>query len=366
MLSWKANTFKTIEAILPLLTFVYFYQTSKTVSVAWIAVFALSYAWLLRVDIIPHFFDPLNSLPYPQGDSFFFGHLKALFGQRERHGVLLLEWMNDIPNDGLILFRGLFHNKANLVLTTPESIQDALITHAYDYQKQPRTRRFLERILGEGLIVVEGKEHKAQRKSVAPAFHGKHIRDLVPLFWNKSLVFTDAATAEMVGESDEKTGLKTGVVEISALASRITLDIIGMACLGRDFKAIQNSNDELATQYEELLNPKRGNITVLFTMNMVFPPSLLRWVPWQAQRNMERVGLNLRRICRELVQTKKAELAEKSSEHIDILSVLVKSGGFDDDGYVNQLLTFLAAGHETTSSALTCQSYIPCAAVSVY
>jgi cytochrome P450 len=37
----------------------------------------------------------------------------------------------------------------------------------------------------------------------------------------------------------------------------------------------------------------------------------------------------------------------------DILSVAIESGGFTDDDLVNQLMTFLIAGHETTASALS-------------
>ncbi|KAI9711926.1 MAG: hypothetical protein M1828_001768 [Chrysothrix sp. TS-e1954] len=251
------------------------------------------------------------------------------------------------------MFRGVFHARPRLLVTTPEGLQDVLNTHAYDYEKEDRARRFLSRILGHGLIVVEGKEHKLQRKSVAPAFHGKHIRDLVPLFWRKAIDFTNAVSLEMVGAKDPTSKLKTGVVEISALAQRITLDIIGLATFGRDFNTIVNSGDELAQQYETLLNPKRANIVLLFTLNMFFPPRILYYLPWKAQRTLESASINLRRICGQLVRDKKRDLVEKPSGQIDILSTLIKSGTFDDEGYVNQLLTFLAAGHETTSSALT-------------
>lgn len=37
----------------------------------------------------------------------------------------------------------------------------------------------------------------------------------------------------------------------------------------------------------------------------------------------------------------------------NILSVAIESGGFTDEGLVNQLMTFLIAGHETTASALS-------------
>ena len=38
---------------------------------------------------------------------------------------------------------------------------------------------------------------------------------------------------------------------------------------------------------------------------------------------------------------------------VDILSIAIESGGFTDENLVDQIMTFLAAGHETTATALT-------------
>jgi len=54
-----------------------------------------------------------------------------------------------------------------------------------------------------------------------------------------------------------------------------------------------------------------------------------------------------------LVQQAKQKMAKNERETTDILSVAVESGAFSDDDLVNQLMTFLLAGHETTASALS-------------
>jgi cytochrome P450 len=43
---------------------------------------------------------------------------------------------------------------------------------------------------------------------------------------------------------------------------------------------------------------------------------------------------------------------------LDILSVALESGGFTDENLIDQLMTFLAAGHETTASAMTWATYL--------
>jgi len=46
-------------------------------------------------------------------------------------------------------------------------------------------------------------------------------------------------------------------------------------------------------------------------------------------------------------------MQEKQNLETNILSVALESGGFSDEDLVNQLMTFLIAGHETTASAFS-------------
>lgn len=69
----------------------------------------------------------------------------------------------------------------------------------------------------------------------------------------------------------------------------------------------------------------------------------------------------IRKTCYSLVQQEKSDLAnKKEGTGKNILSVAIESGGFTDEGLVNQLMTFLIAGHETTASALCFAIYALC------
>ena len=59
---------------------------------------------------------------------------------------------------------------------------------------------------------------------------------------------------------------------------------------------------------------------------------------------MRAITGNLHRICNQLVREKREMIKTSSDEHLDILSVLIKSNDFSDQQLVDQLLTFLAAG----------------------
>jgi cytochrome P450 len=142
-------------------------------------------------------------------------------------------------------------------------------------------------------------------------------------------------------------------------ASRATLDIIGLAGLGHDFNSVADPNSELNRCYRAIFSSQRGALVLLF-LSLMLPQKVLMNLP--IKRNLEAVAARglIRRVCFDLVAEKRAKL-EKGIVEKDILSVAIESGGFDDDeDIVNQLMTFLAAGHETTASAMSWACYHLC------
>jgi len=79
----------------------------------------------------------------------------------EPTGVILQEWLRDIPNEGLICFHDLF-NVERVVPTSPKALAELLSTKAYDFEKPPNIRSLLGNIQGFGLLVAEGENHKVR------------------------------------------------------------------------------------------------------------------------------------------------------------------------------------------------------------
>jgi len=86
-------------------------------------------------------------------------------------------------------------------------------------------------------------------------------------------------------------------------------------------------------------------LATYFAVNLLLPYWLVQLLPWKMNQLILEATRALRNSCRNLVAEKKAAMEKQSTEQIDILSVLMKSGAFTDDGLVDQLLTFLAAGY---------------------
>jgi cytochrome P450 len=178
--------------------------------------------------------------------------------------------------------------------------------------------------------------HKHHRKHITPAFHFRHIKELYPVFWSKSIEFCDAVKATLMDD-------KTKTLEIGHYSTQVTLDIIGLAGLGRDIGSLRDSEDELIQNYEEILEPSTEK-AVYFLLHLIFPGWLIESLPWKLNDRVRITTSNLKRICTEFVAQKKSRMKLESEESVDILSIMIRSNDFSDANLVDQLLTFLAAG----------------------
>ncbi|KAF1829454.1 cytochrome P450 3A4 [Decorospora gaudefroyi] len=306
---------------------------------------------LYKVILYPFFLSPVRNLPQAKGFIPLLGHGRMLM--RRPAGDTQLQAIKDTPNHGLILTRGFFHTD-RLILTTPAALADVLVHKSYDFEKPRFARGFLRKFLGDGLLMTEGEEHKHHRKLIAPAFHFRHIKELYPVFWSKSIEFCNAVKAGL-GEQPS-----SAVLEIGHYTTQVTLDIIGLAGLGRDIGSLRNHEDELIKNYEEILEPTTEKVAY-FISHLVLSPTVVAMLPWKLNERVRVTTGNIKRICKEFVAERKMNMKQESqasTESRDILSIMIRSNDFSDENLVDQLLTFLAAGHETTSSALTWASYL--------
>ncbi|PNS15932.1 Cytochrome P450 52A13 [Sphaceloma murrayae] len=298
---------------------------------------------LLKILVYNRVFSPLRSFPAPATRGIVKGWYQSTVSMER--GQNFLKWASEeINTEGVILLRSALGTDV-LLATGPKALQEILVTNTYDWEKPGRVRNFLRHVLGDGLVIVEGEQHRFQRKHVKPAFGFRQIKDLYPMMWKKALAVTQAIN-EDIGTN------RVGTTEIGNWASKVTLDIIGIAGLGREFNTMKNAEDPLVLTYEELLEPSFEKF-LYFIARTLGPDRLVARLPWRMNKVFKDSTTSLRQITRELVRDKREIMKAGADEHFDILSLLINSGDFSDDDLSDQLLTFLAAGHETTSSAFT-------------
>lgn len=324
-------------------------------SYAWTAslVYLLHWTvWFIYGSLIyPHFISPLRHLPTVPGGSLFNGQWSALV--KEPSGVPPRRWANEIPNDGLIRYLHLF-NRERLLLTSPKALNEVLTTKSYDFVKPELLRNGIGQVLGVGILLAEGDEHKAQRKSLMPAFHFRHVKELYPIFWAKSQEMVRCIQEELKNAADS-----SNAMEIGEWASRATLDIIGLAGMGQDFQALRDPTSELNCVYRSVFQPDR-TAQILGLLQFFIPHIIIRNLPVARNKSVHAAATVARNTSRKLIEQKKQRLANKEPMQTDIISVALESGAFTDEELVDNMMTFLAAGHETTASAYTWAMYMLC------
>ena len=90
-----------------------------------------------------------------------------------------------------------------------------------------------------------------------PAFAFRHIKDLYPTFWAKA---TELVAVLKVYNKDYYEHEIPPVVHVSEWASRATLDIIGRAGLGQEFRALEDPSNELSKIYRKVCSPSKWAI----------------------------------------------------------------------------------------------------------
>ncbi|KAK1828685.1 cytochrome P450 [Podospora conica] len=307
--------------------------------------FALLLTW--NTFIHPFAFHPLRNFPAPK--AIIYSRALKRLRTKKPPGQLLLEIAENTPNDGLLVVLG---QDPSLALTKPSALADVLVHHPYDFAKFDSVRDFLRPVLGNGLVVVEGEEHKFLRKNAQPAFKFSEIKELYPMMWNKAVAFTNTLRGAVEGDDTNK------AIDMNWWASKVTIDIIGLAAFGQDFRVLANFDDPLIRNYDKLLKPGKGKF-LYFLLSIMLGRDFVKLLPWKTARTFEQTTANIRSICGQIVSDKRAAIAKTPMDgHLDILSLLIKSDNFSHEELVDQLLTFLAAGHETSSSVFIWATYL--------
>lgn len=329
--------------------------------------FILLQIW--RILIYPTYFSPIRHIPKPADGNRITGQTKRLV--KDPPGRPHREWIETIPNDGLIRYS--MWGQERLLLTTPKALGEVLVTKNYDFVKPKQLRNGLGRILGVGILLAEGDEHKIQRKNLMPAFAFRHIKDLYPVFWSKAKEMTDGISESISKPTEQTNGFAhdeektassapndlSGTVEVGNWSSRATLDIIGLSGMGQDFNSLQDESNELNQTYRKIFSPTAVG-AALQIIGVFLPFWLLSRLPIQRNHDINGASVYIKQLCRDLIAKKRVKMAEKERTEVDIISVALESGGFTDEELVNQMMTFLVAGHETTATAMIWGMYLLC------
>ncbi|MGA1213086.1 MAG: cytochrome P450 [Solirubrobacterales bacterium] len=234
-----------------------------------------------------------------------------------------------------------------VVLASHEPARHVLITNQDNYEKGIEYE-LLRIVLGNGLLTSEGDDWRRQRRLVQPLFAKRHIAEFTGFM-------TDATRDSL--ETGPLSGLVEGArIDMNEAMMELTLDVVGRALFGAD----------LTGETARRVGPAMNDVLRLGSrMVRRLPTFLLASLPgFDLQRA---IGLNPESIrfrravsdLRGIIDSLLLEREASGDPGDDLFGLMLSTTDPDtgqpmDRGLIaDELMTFMLAGHETTSNALS-------------
>ncbi len=238
------------------------------------------------------------------------------------------------------ILAGRYVGRSIMLLHEPALIREMLVSHAADYRLQDLRQTVLSSIVGEGLLTAEGERWARIRRQLMPIFTPRHVDGFAPAMVAVTKAHMDALEArdgEVVPFADDMVDL--------------TLKIL-MACLFPDDAALDLKTfaRNLETAFEGFGRPHALDV-------LRAPAFVPRWGRGASARALR----TIRGAIGALLEDQRARA--NPGEGRDFMSLLLSVGLADgdpltDDEIINNLLTFIGAGHETTARSLAWTFYL--------
>ncbi len=215
----------------------------------------------------------------------------------------------------------------------PEHVRYFLTEQQKNFKKANRSRNNLKRILGDGLLTIDGEYHRQQRRLVQPAFHKRRIES----YANVMTQYTQEMLATWQPYAE---------IDMSQAMQQLTLRIIGQTLFHVD---LIDRSRAIGQAFTDLIERPPGPFR-----SLVRVPFLTRKQEQKAWAGKELID----DFVYELIRRRRAGGQDTG----DVLSMLLAA---QDEGNVlgdtqihDHVLTFVAAGHETAQNTLSWTFYL--------
>ncbi|MGU3537229.1 cytochrome P450 [Methylobacterium sp. A54F] len=227
------------------------------------------------------------------------------------------------------------------VVSDPALIRHLLVDNAGNYRKDDLQRRVLAPGLGNGLLTAEGDEWRLQRRTLAPVFSARTVRSFTEPM--------NAAGARLGRRLARRDGAS---VDVALEMTRVTLDVLERTIFTHGLPSDPDALGRAITRFLEAVGP----IDPLDVFGVpAFVPRIGRLRARPALRFFAEV-------VDELIARRRA-LMRASEAPQDLLTLLLAAEdpetgkGLTELEVKANIVTFIAAGHETTANALTWALY---------
>ncbi|EJF62016.1 cytochrome P450 [Dichomitus squalens LYAD-421 SS1] len=256
-----------------------------------------------------------------------------------------------------------------LVIHDPKALHTVMIKDQEIYVKGLAPLNDFTVLLGPGVLSTIGAQHKRQRKQLNPVFSAAHLRNMTHIFYNVAHKVRNAIRARVpAGGTGE-------VLDVNGWMARTTLEMLGQAGLGYSFDSFVGDATDPYGESVKLFFPVLSRFQyfglIIEKASYILSASqirgLLRRYPHKDVRHIMQISDTMRRRSQEIIEEKKAALRKgdeallhQVGEGKDLMSICLKANmtaseaeKLSDEELIAQMSTFILAGMDTTSNALS-------------
>ena len=240
------------------------------------------------------------------------------------------------------IIQGRFLGRSSFILNAPDAIKHVLVDNYENYTRTPVSFRVLRPILGQGLLIAEGRAWKHQRRTLAPAFTPRAVMTLIP----HMLAATDETVAKLRAASNAPVDLREAM-------QRMTLEIAGRTMFSFGMDRHGAALRDFVMEYgEHLARPH--------FLDLLLPLS------WPSPQDLKRARFRKRwtAFVGMLMAERRAAGKKEGAPARDLFDLMGEARdpetgqAFTDDQLGDQVATMILAGHETTATALFWALYL--------
>jgi cytochrome P450 len=210
------------------------------------------------------------------------------------------------------------------VINHPDDIKHVLLTHHRNYTKGVGMDR-VKILLGNGIMTSEGDFWRRQRRMMQPAFHRRVLDRFASLV---------SEVNELYAERWAQHARRGEPVDVSDDTSELTLKIVLRSIFGTDLERLEH--DLGANPFDVVTKEQSRDLKFAFRFR------------------------SLAKLVGELIRRRRAA----ADPHEDFLAMLMAARDRDEETMmsekelIDEVLTLIVAGHETTAAALTWTWYL--------
>ncbi|KAK9989231.1 hypothetical protein SO802_029470 [Lithocarpus litseifolius] len=271
------------------------------------------------------------------------GSLFAIIANRKRP----LPWLSDImqvsPSATFVLQ---YNYPTRHVFTgNPAVVEHILKTNFSNYVKGHAVTHTLTDFLGHGIFIIDGDYWKFQRKISIHEFNTKSLRKFIE-------TVVDTELSDRLIPILSSTAKQGTVLDFQDILQRFTFDNICKISFGFDPTYLLPSlpQAKLALAIEDSIRISTERFSEVHAIVWKFKKLL----NIGSEKCLKNAISEVREFALNIVKEKKQRLGEKESlDSVDLLSRFLSSGHLDENFVIDIVISFIIAGRDTTSAALT-------------